>query len=149
MIQLSDLQTCMRNAPMKSAAAALGLAMLLPLAAFAESEYSACMKSQGKLGGTPDVHQLSPSARAVPAVPVFARVDGYYANGNYQDYGDTQVYSSFSGASLSFARGGLGASSQVSAMSRNCRHLVKAPPRAFRVVTVKSPSLRTTVNKSR
>jgi hypothetical protein len=134
---------------MKSVVAVLGLAMLSPVAAFAESDYSACMKMQARTGSTGFNQTYRGFGSRSTFFPASTYVGAYGGAGSYY-YGSNFFYANASSYSFRVDSGfSSAANDYVVALARQCRHLVKPRNPAFRVVALKSPALRTTVNEIR
>jgi hypothetical protein len=142
---------------MKSALV-LGLLVLVPIAASAESEYAACMRLEQRMGGAGGAFlplRNDGNYRAPVAYGGYGGsfpFGGVHPDAQYYSYGVSYagVYSTVvgryfgSGASRwSFAQ-----NERVLSMARSCRHLIKLKPPAYRVVGVKSPANRTATNVS-
>ena len=121
---------------MKATIAALALLALVPGAVEARSAYAACLKTEQLMGGS--------GPRFYPTMRFGGVNTSYWLTsdpmGNYMV---SPVYTSNISSASSWAE-----HERVMGFVRACRHLKKSTPSAFRVVGVKSPSQRTSVNAS-
>lgn len=118
--------------------------LLAPVFAQAKSEYRACMEAQQRMASPFAGYSAARSFGAFSS-SAWSRASsaGYYANG----YPGSYYYAS--NFSISFSGMESLQANRVSAMARHCRQFRKENPPNFRVVTVKSHSLRPAVNGKR
>ena len=110
--------------------------LVLSSAHAAASEYAKCLKAQQPGGGS-----------GLGTMRVARYVSGSYATSYGASYSSSTYYMPQpSVSSLGFAS--WGNAPRVSAMARACRHLKKVTQPAYRIIGIKSPSLRYAVNKS-
>jgi hypothetical protein len=113
--------------------------LLVPAFAQAKSEYRACMETQQRMSAFAGFG--GGSFRAFPTTSWSRSGAAYYPSNGYPGY----FYGSDFSISL-ISSSAMREADRVSAIARHCRQFRKTNPPSFRVVTVKSHSLRPAVN---